>query len=46
MKDYWIGINNPGDFVETTLDDDADEFIVANVYKNTSFVKVIIEIKL
>ena len=34
-----IGINNPGDFVETTLDDDTDEFITADVYKNTSFVK-------
>ena len=35
----WIGINNPEDFVETTLDDDANEFITADVYKNTSFVE-------
>ena len=34
-----IGINNPIDFVETTLDDDADEFITADVYKNKSFVR-------
>ena len=34
-----IGINNPEDFVETTLDDDANEFITADVYKNTSFVE-------
>ena len=34
-----IGINNPEDFVETTLDDDAGEFIKAVVYKNTSFVE-------
>ena len=34
-----IGINNPGDFVETTLDDETDEFITADVYKNTSFVE-------
>ena len=33
------GINNPTDFVETTLDDDADEFITADVYKNKSFVR-------
>ena len=33
-----IGINNPLDFAETTLDDDADEFVTADVYKNTSFV--------
>ena len=31
-----IGINNPIDFVE--VDDDANEFIMADVYKNTSFV--------
>ena len=30
-----IGINNPIDFVNA---DDDDEFIVADVYKNTSFV--------
>ena len=33
-----IGINNPVDFIETTLDDNADEFITADVIKNTSFV--------
>ena len=32
-----IGINNPEDFVETTLDDDANEFITADLYKNKSF---------
>ena len=31
-----IGINNPIDFVDA--DDDADEFITADVYENTSFV--------
>ena len=31
-----IGINNPTDFVDA--DDDADEFITADVYRNTSFV--------
>ena len=31
-----IGMNNPIDFIDA--DDDADEFIVADVYKNTSFV--------
>ena len=30
-----IGINNPIDFVE--VDDNANEFIMADVYKNTSF---------
>ena len=30
-----IGINNPIDFVDA--DDDADEFIMADVHKNTSF---------
>ena len=34
-----IGINKLGDFVGTTLDDDADEFITVDVYKNTSFVE-------
>ena len=33
-----IGTNSLGDFVDTTLDDDADEFITADVYKKTSFV--------
>ena len=32
-----IGINNAPDFVETTLDD-GDEFIMADVHENTSFV--------
>ena len=32
-----IGINNAKDFVETTLDD-GDEFIMADVHENTSFV--------
>ena len=40
-----IGINNATDFVETTLDD-GDEFIMVNVHKNASFVKVIVEINL
>ena len=34
-----IGINNPRDFVETTLDDEADEFITADVNKNKSLVR-------
>ena len=34
-----IGINNPRDFVETTLDDDEDEFIMLDVEKNTSAVR-------
>ena len=34
-----IGINDPKDFVETTLDDDADEFIMLEVEKNTSAVR-------
>ena len=33
-----IGINNPIDFVDS--DDHDDEFIMADVYKNTSFVMV------
>ena len=32
-----IGINNAKDFVKNTIDDDADEFIMVNVHKNTSF---------
>ena len=32
-----VGINNAKDFVETTLDD-GDEFIMADVHENTSFV--------
>ena len=31
-----IDINNPIDFVETTLDDNANEFIMVDVHKNTS----------
>ena len=34
-----IGINDPIDFVETTLDDDANEFIMLEVEKNTSAVR-------
>ena len=34
-----IGINDLIDFVETTLDDDADEFIMIEVEKNTSAVR-------
>ena len=33
-----IGINNTADFVRTTLSD-GDEFIMADVHENTSFVK-------
>ena len=33
-----IGTNSLGNFVDTTLDDDADEFITSDVYKKTSFV--------
>ena len=34
-----IGINDPIDFVETTLDDDADKFIMLEVQKHTSAVR-------
>ena len=34
-----IGINDPIDFVESTLDDDEDEFIMVDVEKNTSAVR-------
>ena len=34
-----IGINNAQDFVETTLND-GDKFLVVDVHKNTSFVRV------
>ena len=34
-----IGINDPIDFVETTLDNDEDEFIMVDVEKNTSVVR-------
>ena len=33
------GINDPIDFVETTLDDDVDKFIMVDVEKNTSAVR-------
>ena len=33
-----IGINNAKDFVKNTIDD-ADEFVMVDVHKNTSFVK-------
>ena len=34
-----IGIDDPTDFVETTLDDNEDEFIMSEVEKNTSTVR-------
>ena len=34
-----IGIDDPTDFVETTLDDNEDEFIMSEVEKNTSAVR-------
>ena len=34
-----IGTNNAKDFVKNTIDDDADEFIMVDVHKNTSFVE-------
>ena len=34
-----IGINNAKVFVKNTIDDDADEFIMVDVQKNTSFVR-------
>ena len=34
-----IGINNAKDFVKNTIDDAADEFIMVDVHKNTSFVE-------
>ena len=34
-----IGINNTKNFVKNTVDDDADEFIMVDVNKNTSFVE-------
>ena len=33
-----IGINNAPDFVKNTIDDDANEFIMVDAHKNTSFV--------
>ena len=38
-----VGINDPIDFVETTLDDDADKFIMLEVQKHTSAVRDNIE---
>ena len=34
-----IGINNTKYFVKNTLDNDADEFIMVDVDKNTSFIE-------
>ena len=34
-----IGINNPTDFVETTLDDSANEFVMVDVHKNASAIR-------
>ena len=34
-----IGTNNAKDFVKNTIDDDADEFIMVDVHKNTSFAR-------
>ena len=34
-----IGINNAKDFVKNTIDNDADEFIMVEIHKNTSFVE-------
>ena len=34
-----IGINNAKVFVKNTIDDDADEFTMVDVQKNTSFVR-------
>ena len=34
-----IGIDDPTDFIETTLDDNEDEFIMLEVEKNTSAVR-------
>ena len=34
-----IGINNAKDFVKNDIDDDADEFIMVDVHRNTSFVE-------
>ena len=34
-----IGINNAKEFVKNTIDDEADEFIMVDVHKNTSFVE-------
>ena len=34
-----IGINNAKEFVKNTIDDEADEFIMVDVHKNTGFVE-------
>ena len=34
-----IGINHAKDFVKNTIDVDADEFIMVDVHKNTSFAR-------
>ena len=34
-----IGIDDPTDFAQTTLDDNEDEFIILNVEKNTSTIR-------
>ena len=39
VEKYGIRLNDPKDFVETTLDDDADEFIMLEVENNTSAVR-------
>ena len=39
VEKYGIRLNDPKDFVETTLDDDADEFIMLEVGNNTSAVR-------
>ena len=41
-----IGINNGKGFAENTRDDDADEFIMVDVHKNTSFAEGIYRDKL
>ena len=32
-----IGINNTNDFVNNTINDDGDQFIMVDVHKNTNF---------
>ena len=34
-----IGIDDPTNFAQTTLDDNEDEFIILNVEKNTSTIR-------
>ena len=44
LREIWnkiielIGVNNAKNFLENTIVDDADKFIMVNVYKDTSFV--------